>query len=269
VRIGVKPGQWGWSYGDLKESWTAAEDAGFDILSCFDHVTSAPADRCAWEAPSLLVAMAGATSRIGLAVHVLNMSLRNPFVLAAQLAVAQAESEGRLEVGLGAGSYHLARFDHRAAGVPFPSHRERTVRLEACCEVFPRLWRGEVVDDSRLELREASLGPIGIAAPRIVVGGTGETALEIAARHADAWNANASDPSEFAGARARLEAACARLGRDRSIERQVQLFARELDLQTARHRLDEFEEAGADTAVLVLDSDGGGDPVRRLADAVL
>lgn len=43
VRIGVKPGQWEWSYQDLQDSWQAAEDAGFDVISCFDHVTASPA----------------------------------------------------------------------------------------------------------------------------------------------------------------------------------------------------------------------------------
>ena len=40
MRIGVKPGQWGWSFDELVASWQAAEEAGFDILSCFDHVSA-------------------------------------------------------------------------------------------------------------------------------------------------------------------------------------------------------------------------------------
>ena len=114
MRIGVKPGQWGWSFDELVTSWRAAEEAGFDIVSCFDHVSAAPAGLAAWNAPSLLVAMAGVSERIAVAVDVLNVSLRHPFLLAGQLAVAQAASGGRLEVGLGAGSHHLARFDHAA-----------------------------------------------------------------------------------------------------------------------------------------------------------
>jgi len=42
MRIGVKPGQWGWSYEELEASWQAAEECGFDLISCFDHVTDAP-----------------------------------------------------------------------------------------------------------------------------------------------------------------------------------------------------------------------------------
>src|ERR671934_519982 len=108
MRIGVKPGQWGWSFDELTASWGAAEDAGFDILACFDHVTASPRPQAAWDAPTLLAATAARTERISLAVRVLNVCLRHPFLLAAQLAVAQATSGGRLDVGLGAGSFWLA-----------------------------------------------------------------------------------------------------------------------------------------------------------------
>ena len=79
MRIGVKPGQWGWSFDELLTAWTTVEAEGFD----------------------------------------------------------------RVEVGLGTGSWHLARHDHRVAGVPFLPFAERVERLEACCRVFPQLWRGE------------------------------------------------------------------------------------------------------------------------------
>ncbi len=51
MRIGVKPGQWGWSYEELEASWQAAEECGFDLISCFDHVSDAPEGLAAWNAP--------------------------------------------------------------------------------------------------------------------------------------------------------------------------------------------------------------------------
>jgi hypothetical protein len=77
VRIGVKPGQWEWSCEDLQTSWRVAEEAGFGVISCFDHVTASPAGLAAWDAPSLLTAMAGVTERAALAVDVVNISLRH------------------------------------------------------------------------------------------------------------------------------------------------------------------------------------------------
>lgn len=269
MRIGVKPGQWGWTFDELRGAWRAAEDAGFGLLSCFDHVTAAPSGNAAWDAPSLLTAMAGETHRIPLSVHVLNVSLRNPLLLAGQIAVAQAASGGRVEVGLGAGSFHLARHDHRAAGIAFPPHRERLRALEACVELFPRLWRGETVDDETLGLDHASLGPIGIRPPRIVVGGTSEDAISIAVRHADGWNANADDLHELERSLAAVDDAVRRERRERALERQVQLFLREHGLDGIGDRLRALGGLGVDTAVVVLDTERGPEWVRRLADAVL
>jgi len=117
VRIGIKPGQWGWTFGELEACWVAAEESGFGLLSCFDDASAAPSGAAAWDAPTLLAAMAGITERISLSVDVLNTALRHPFLLAGQLAVAQAASGGRVEVGLGAGS-PLARVDHVASASP-------------------------------------------------------------------------------------------------------------------------------------------------------
>jgi alkanesulfonate monooxygenase SsuD/methylene tetrahydromethanopterin reductase-like flavin-dependent oxidoreductase (luciferase family) len=264
MRIGVKPGQWGWSFDELLAAWTSAEAEGFDLLSCFDHVSAAPAGNAAWDAPTLLAAMAGATSRISLGVHVLNASLRPPLLLAGQLAVAQASSRGRLEVGLGTGSWHLARHDHRAAGVPFPPFGERVRRLEACCRTFPALWRGETVTDDGLGLEEASLGPIGIEPPPIVVGGTSERVLSVAAARADAWNASSIEADRFAELSARLR----ELAGERTIERQVQLWLREVGVDGAREARDRFEDAGADTLVFVLDDARDPEVLARLAAAV-
>jgi alkanesulfonate monooxygenase SsuD/methylene tetrahydromethanopterin reductase-like flavin-dependent oxidoreductase (luciferase family) len=137
MRIGIKPGQWGWTFDELLVAWTKAEAEGFDLVSCFDHVSAAPAGNAAWDDPTLLAAMAGATSRIRVGVHVLNASLRPPLLPAGQLAVSQASSGGRLEVGSGParGTWR----DHRVAGVPFPPFAERVRRLEACCRAFPAL----------------------------------------------------------------------------------------------------------------------------------
>jgi len=264
MRIGVKPGQWGWGFDELLAAWSKAEAEGFDVLSCFDHVSAAPAGNAAWDAPTLLAAMAAATSRIQLAVHVLNVSLRPPLLLAGQLAVTQASSGGRLEVGLGTGSWHLARHDHRSAGVPFPPFAERVRRLEACCRTFPALWRGETVTDEALGLQAASLGALGIEAPPIVVGGTSERVLAVAAALADAWNASSVEAHRFAQLGQRLEGL---LG-SRTIERQVQLWLREVGIGGAHDAVARYGDAGADMVVFVLDEDRDPDVVARLAAAV-
>jgi alkanesulfonate monooxygenase SsuD/methylene tetrahydromethanopterin reductase-like flavin-dependent oxidoreductase (luciferase family) len=259
MRIGVKPGQWGWSFAELEASWRAAEEEGFDLVSCFDHVSTNPGDDPAcWDAPTLLCAIAGCTERVALSVDVINVALRNPFLLAAQLAVAQAASHGRLEVGLGAGSYHLARFDHEALGIPFPPYEERLTRLEACCRVLPALWRGEEVTEPALGLTAASLGAIGIEPPPVVVGSRGGRAIEVAARCADGWMTNVSTPAELSELAAGLPA---------RLSKHAQVFVR--DVEPSHELVVGFEEAGADTLTFVLTENRTADATRRLAEAVL
>jgi alkanesulfonate monooxygenase SsuD/methylene tetrahydromethanopterin reductase-like flavin-dependent oxidoreductase (luciferase family) len=269
VRIGIKPGQWGWSFDELVASWRAADEAGFGVISCFDHVSARPAEAAAWDAPTLLSAMAGVTTRAGLAVDVVNSVLRHPFLLAGQVAVAQAASAGRLEVGLGAGSYHLARHDHDALGIPFPPHAERLDRLEGCCRVLPALWRGQSVTDQALGLRDASLGPVGIAPPRLVVGGRSERAMEIAARYADGWNLHEPEPAAYRRALRRMDDVCDRVGRQRRLWRHAQLFVRAIGPYGLRDAALAASDAGIDSLVFVLDEERGPEWVRRVADAVL
>ena len=269
MRIGVKPGQWGWPFDELVASWRAAEDTGFEIVSCFDHVSAAPAGLAAWNAPSLLTAMAGVTGRIALAVDVLNTALRHPFLLAGQLAVAQAASRGRVEVGLGAGSFHLARFDHAALGRDFPSLAARRRRLARCCQRFPALWRGETVTDAELGVSAASLGPLGIEPPPIFVGGSAHETMAIAASFADGWNAVVSDATRYVELAARVDELCAVLDRERPLRKSAQVFVRDIDLRSGRQLVADLEAAGAESVTFVLVDERGPDAVRDLADAVL
>jgi alkanesulfonate monooxygenase SsuD/methylene tetrahydromethanopterin reductase-like flavin-dependent oxidoreductase (luciferase family) len=265
--VGVKPGQYGWDYHELQESWAAAEQAGFDLVACFDHVSAAPRELAAWDAPSLLTAMAAHTQRAVLSVEVINTSLRNPFLLVGQLAVAQAASGGRLRAGLGAGSLHLARFDHGAIGIPFPAHAERLRRLEVCCRVLPALWRGETVAEPALGFAGASLGPTGIKQPELYVGGSSEPLLEIAARHADGWHTPA-DPAQFLVLSRRLDEICDRAGRDRPIGKAAQVFLSQVGLAGSRDVLHRLEDAGASAVTFILHQERGAGWVRRLADAL-
>jgi alkanesulfonate monooxygenase SsuD/methylene tetrahydromethanopterin reductase-like flavin-dependent oxidoreductase (luciferase family) len=267
MRIGIKTGQWGWSFDELERSWRAAEESGFELLACFDHVTASPKDAASWDAPTLLAAMAARTTRISIAVRVLNVCLRHPFLLAAQLAVAQATSGGRLDVGLGAGSFHLARADHEALREAFPSLGDRTKRLEAMCRALPVLWRGERLTDETLGLSDAGLGPISIHPPRLVAGGASDSVMEIAAHLCDGWNLSTPDPMRFQAARRHLDDACAGVGRA-PIAAEAQLWGRDL-WPDPRSHLRAFQDAGAELLIIVLDEERGPEEVMRLADDLL
>jgi alkanesulfonate monooxygenase SsuD/methylene tetrahydromethanopterin reductase-like flavin-dependent oxidoreductase (luciferase family) len=269
LRLGIKPGQWGWRFEELTAAWVRIERLGFDVVSCFDHVSAKPMNYRSWDAPTLLASMAGRTQRVALAVDVINVSLRHPFLLAAQLAVAQAASGGRLEVGLGAGSYGLARFDHEAAGVAFPSFNERLARLEGCLRAFPQLFRGESVTDAELGLDEASLGPLDIEPPPLIVGGTSSMLLEIAVRLADGWNAVVESPQEYHRLAQQVGDLCRQLGRTRPLRHHVQVFADNLEAGAARDLADQLAASGATTVVFVLDKNRELATIDRLAAVLL
>lgn len=269
IRIGIKPGQWGWTFGELSAAWDRAEALGFDVLACFDHVTALPANLAAWDAPTLLAVMAARTKRIALSVDVLNVSLRHPFLLAAQLAVVQAASGGRLEVGLGAGSFELARHDHRALGIRMPPLAERRALLDACVRVYPALWRGERVSDETLGLRDASLGPIAIAIPPLVLGGTSEAIMEAAVRGADGWNTHLRKLDEYEDRARAIADISQRYGRTRPLLRHVQVFADSLEPEAARELVDGAETLGATTVMFVLHRNHDLGAMEQLARAVL
>jgi len=269
LRLGIKPGQWGWRFDELTAAWERIERLGFHVVSCFDHVTAEPRGNRAWDAPTLLAAMAGRTQKIALAVDVVNVSLRHPFLLAAQLAVAQAASRGRLEVGLGAGAYGLARFDHQALGIAFPPLADRLARLDGCVRTLPRLWRGETVTDPQLDLHGASLGPLGIEPPLVIVGGASPRLLETAVRYADGWNVVVEDAQEYRERAKKITDLCQQLGRTRPLLRHVQIFADSLEPAAARDFADRIASYGATTVVFVLNQNHDLATIDRLAKAVL
>src|ERR1700754_4079140 len=97
-----------------------AEDAGFDIVCVPDHLGAA--------APiPTLTAVALATTRLKLSMHVLNCAFYKPALLSRDLGALDLLSDGRLEIGLGTG-YVREEFD--AAELPYPSAGARVDSLE-------------------------------------------------------------------------------------------------------------------------------------------
>lgn len=250
MRIGVLPFALGSSFPDLEGSWRAAEEAGFDSLWTVDHATPTDDLRPAWEASSLLVAMAARTRTISVGVLVFDVFLRHPFILAGSIAVAQAVSGGRVRVGLGIGD-KFSQLDHDALGLGFPPFAERVQFLEACCTALPALWRGETITEPSLGLTNAALGPVDIAPPRLIVGGGSRSLMEIAARHAQGWNLFTQEPEEFAARVGTLAEVQDSTGRRVPLARSVYLFAERVT-GSLRDALQDFEAAGAEEATLVV-----------------
>jgi probable F420-dependent oxidoreductase len=163
---------------DVLRAARDAEDAGFDILQVGDHVGAEPS------ALICLAAAAVATERIRLGTLVLNNDLHHPVSLAQELATLDQLSNGRLEVGLGAGHSFT---EYAAMGQPFDPPAVRKERLAESIEILRALLDGGPVSRRGAHYR---VDEVVTLAPRqehvpLLVGVNGRTALAHAVRHAD------------------------------------------------------------------------------------
>src|SRR5205823_760865 len=170
--------------GNLILEWARKADAGpFSSLSIIDRLVFPN-----YESVVTLAAAAGATQRIRLLPSVLLATLRNPGVLAKELASLDALSGGRLTLGLGVGGreddFHFAPADFHTRGR----------RFEAQLALMKRVWAGEPVGEG--------VGPIGpkpaqAGGPPILIGGFAPAALARAAKWGVGYIAGGAPP-EFA-----------------------------------------------------------------------
>jgi probable F420-dependent oxidoreductase len=147
---------------DRVRRWDAQ---GFDLLMTPDHLGM-------WPPLLPLVAAAEASDRLRFGTHVLNAAFCNPALLARDAAAADVLTDGRMELGFGAG---YAEREFVAAGIPYPTVGER-VR-----------WLERLLVSLRPLLTEAAVGfPVAQSHLPFMVGGNGDRVLAIGARHADA-----------------------------------------------------------------------------------
>jgi probable F420-dependent oxidoreductase len=201
-----------------------AERVGFDSVWISDHFFSSleryggPPDlQGSLEPMTTLAGLAPIVERVRLGTLVLGAPFRHPAILAKSATALDLLSNGRLDLGIGAGWYGQ---EFEAFGYPFGSVGERFSVLEETVEVLDALLRGGPVDfeGRHFTLKQAYNHPLPAQAPRppIWVGGKGgDRLLRLAARHADGWNTvwRWSVPA-YAAKVARAREICEREGRD-------------------------------------------------------
>jgi probable F420-dependent oxidoreductase len=169
---------------------TQIESLGYSTLFLSDHLDLGGAHPSTLSPLPALAAAGALTSRLRLGTSVLNQDLRHPAVLAREAATVQLLSDGRLELGVGAG---WAQYEYDWAGLRFDNAAERISRLHEYLDVVrallgpdPVTFKGRYFDISAMP---GAVG--GITAPPIMVGGYGDQMLRLAARHAEIININA------------------------------------------------------------------------------
>ncbi|MEV7963593.1 LLM class flavin-dependent oxidoreductase [Oerskovia paurometabola] len=220
-----------WSEG--RDVWRRAEDLGFHAAYTYDHLSWRTFRDGPWfGALPTLAAAAGVTERLRLGTLVTSPNFREPVTLAKDLMTLDDLSDGRVTLGLGAGT---TGFDATVLGGEGWSARERADRLRDFTALLDRLLTEPVVthDEGHYRAHEARTIPGPVQEPRIpfAIAATGPRGLRLAARYGQAWvttgDASVGEDGTPAASRAavgtqvaRLEATCTEAGRDpRSIER--------------------------------------------------
>ena len=191
-----------------------AEASGLDLATFQDHPYQ-PAFLDAW---TLMSFVAARTERIRLAPNVLNVPLRQPAVVARAAASLDLLSGGRLDLGLGAGSFWDAI---EAMGSPRLSPGESVVALEEAIDVMRALWatgeRGGAFTDGEFHrVHGAKRGPTPAHDIPILIGALRPRMLRLIARKGDGWLPSQAylKPGGLAAGNAVIDQEATRVGRD-------------------------------------------------------
>jgi len=167
-----------------------AESLGYDSVWVGDSLLARPRH----EPITLLAGVAARTRRAKLGTAVLLPALRNPVLLAHQVATLDQVSAGRVILGIGiASDVPNIRAEFRSAGVPWEKRVGTMMEGMRLCRA---LWSGNPVDwDGRWHVEQGVIGPTPAqpGGPPIWGGGSAPAALERAARHFDGWFPNGPD----------------------------------------------------------------------------
>ncbi|HVH79722.1 MAG TPA: LLM class flavin-dependent oxidoreductase [Stellaceae bacterium] len=167
-----------------------AESLGFESIWVGDSLLARPRH----DPLTLLAAVAARTRKVELGTAVLLPALRNPVVLAQQIATLDQISEGRYILGVGIASDNPPiRAEFVAAGVPF---EKRVGRMLEGLRLSRELWTGKPVSwNGRWVMENSVLQPVPHrpGGPPIWIGGMVRAARERVGRLFDGWFPNAPD----------------------------------------------------------------------------
>jgi probable F420-dependent oxidoreductase len=163
-----------------RELARTAEDLGYSTLYVPDHLDDQ------WAPFPALVVAAEATTTLRVGTLVLDNDFRHPVVLAKEAATLDVLTEGRFEMGVGAGWMST---DYEQSGIPMDPPSVRIARLAESLEIMRAMWRDGSATFSGEHYRvNGALGtptPFTPGGPPLVIGGGSRRILEVAGRYAD------------------------------------------------------------------------------------
>jgi F420-dependent oxidoreductase-like protein len=274
IRVGVVSGARR-PFPELVQRWQEAERLGFDTVWVTDHFITGnePATDAEplLEAWTVIAGLAMATERIRFGVMVTGNTYRNPALLAKQAATVDHISNGRLELGLGAGWWVR---EHDAYGYPMPNAGELVDRFREALEIIDGLQKHDRFDyrGDYYFVTDAPFEPKPVQQPRIpvLVGASGPRMLRLTAKHADIWNTRG--PVDVAAERNRLlDDKCREVGRGlNEIRRSIWPFDHPWEsLENVRQVIDDYRAVGYTDFVFGWPPDDLHDVMTRFATEVL
>src|SRR6202034_2028170 len=178
---------------------------------------SGASERGSLDAWGTLCALAAVTSTLRLGTLVSPATFRHPSELAKLVTTADRISDGRVELGLGAGWHER---EHEAYGFPFASLRTRMDVLEEQLQIVLGNWTGTAAapfsfagEHYTLHELDAEPKPVQQPHPPLLLGGmSGRRSCELAARYGDEYNTVFPPLDDVAPRRERLARACEAAG---------------------------------------------------------
>ncbi len=231
MKIGViVPQGWtgeyvGWNAADAwartRDVAWQAEALGFESIWLFDHFHTVPrpTNEITFEAFTSLSALAAETRRVRLGHVVLCAAYRNAALTAKMISTLDVISNGRAELGMGAG---WKRDEWLAYGYGFPDARERLAILRDHLEVVQAMMNpGSAARATYIGEHARVEGAINVPRPiqqprvPIMVGGNGRNVTwRLAARYADELNLDGMDPDGVREALPVVASRCEEIERD-------------------------------------------------------
>jgi probable F420-dependent oxidoreductase len=181
-----------------RERARRAEALGYSALHLADHflgpgpalaATNHPLQELA--AMPAMAAAAEATRTLRIGCRVFCNDYRHPVMLAKEAATLDLLSDGRLELGLGAG---WLRAEYEAAGMPFDAAARRIDRLAESVALIKAIFADSPVAYTGKQYRASGFTgaprPVQKPHPPLMIGGGSRRVLELAAREADVVSLN-------------------------------------------------------------------------------
>ena len=197
----------------------ACEEHGIPSLFRSDHYQNLDGrhpERGSLDAWGTIIALSALTTELRLGTMVTPTSFRHPSVLAKLVVTADHVSDGRIDLGLGAGWHQR---EHEAHGFPFLAAAERVDVLEEQLQILMGDWGEDEFSFTGKHYTLSGLNaqpkPVQRPHPPLIMGGNaGPRSASLAARFADEYNTPFPSLEHIQRRKAAVEEACERADRE-------------------------------------------------------